>query len=155
MNSFISTIKPIISQHYQAVIKASDTACCVCKAPTTQAIITPMSWLHVSDPFVNVICRPACNKPECDTKIRQDVQIFMSQVGEMPTSAPPPAASSARSGSNNSSGISEIKPCRVCNKIENTFRCSRCRIAFYCGKEHQKADWPLHKVACKKSAGVA
>lgn len=45
----------------------------------------------------------------------------------------------------------EIKPCRVCKTVENTSRCGRCKIAFYCGTEHQKKDWPVHKAACKKA----
>ena len=28
-------------------------------------------------------------------------------------------------------------------------RCSACRQAFYCCREHQVADWPAHKAACK------
>lgn len=33
-------------------------------------------------------------------------------------------------------------------------RCSGCGIALYCGKEHQKEDWPRHKTPCtpQKSA---
>jgi hypothetical protein len=28
-------------------------------------------------------------------------------------------------------------------------RCSACRTVFYCCREHQVADWPAHKTACK------
>jgi len=48
--------------------------------------------------------------------------------------------------------VGEIMPCRVCKTIQNTFKCSRCRTAFYCGKEHQKLDWPLHKAGCRAIA---
>ncbi|CAH1796986.1 unnamed protein product [Owenia fusiformis] len=44
-----------------------------------------------------------------------------------------------------------------CNKlegeggIEKLLKCTRCRVAFYCGKECQKAHWKLHKKVCQKT----
>jgi hypothetical protein len=68
-------------------------------------------------------------------------------------SAAGPARSSAGGGgeaeASKDTKIGEIMPCRVCKKVGNTLRCSRCNTAFYCGREHQKMDWPLHKAACK------
>lgn len=43
----------------------------------------------------------------------------------------------------------ELMPCRICGTAEKAFKCSRCKVAFYCGPEHQKLDWPVHKKACK------
>jgi DNA topoisomerase IA len=28
-------------------------------------------------------------------------------------------------------------------------KCSACKAAVYCCREHQQADWPAHKAACK------
>ena len=44
----------------------------------------------------------------------------------------------------------EIKACRVCGKVEETKKCKNCGAIFYCGKEHQRKDWPNHKTGCKK-----
>jgi hypothetical protein len=33
--------------------------------------------------------------------------------------------------------------------------CGRCSSVAYCGREHQIADWPAHKAACKKAAAAA
>ncbi|KAE8743935.1 hypothetical protein FOCC_FOCC009398, partial [Frankliniella occidentalis] len=37
-------------------------------------------------------------------------------------------------------------PCVVCGQAGTA--CARCRVAFYCGKEHQKQHWKLHKPTC-------
>jgi hypothetical protein len=33
--------------------------------------------------------------------------------------------------------------------------CSACRTVVYCSKEHQTADWPCHKAACKAARKAA
>jgi len=38
--------------------------------------------------------------------------------------------------------------CVVCNKSEKLLRCSRCKVAFYCTKEHQRRDWKRHREFC-------
>lgn len=40
--------------------------------------------------------------------------------------------------------------CELCGKMENLLKCGRCRISFYCSKEHQKQDWKKHKLYCKE-----
>jgi hypothetical protein len=34
-------------------------------------------------------------------------------------------------------------------------RCGACRAVFYCCREHQVADWPAHKAACKEARKAA
>ncbi|KTF85246.1 hypothetical protein cypCar_00039087 [Cyprinus carpio] len=38
--------------------------------------------------------------------------------------------------------------CELCGKMENLLKCGRCRISFYCSKEHQKQHWKKHKLTC-------
>jgi hypothetical protein len=45
------------------------------------------------------------------------------------------------------------KLCNVCNNCgkllkDNPKKCAKCRRAFYCDKECQKADWNAHKKEC-------
>lgn len=37
--------------------------------------------------------------------------------------------------------------CRLC-KLEGSAKCSRCHMARYCSKEHQRLDWKCHKKVC-------
>ncbi|KAH8812755.1 hypothetical protein F5884DRAFT_786321 [Xylogone sp. PMI_703] len=39
--------------------------------------------------------------------------------------------------------------CPICDKKENLLRCQACRVVHYCGRDHQVADRPNHKRACK------
>lgn len=41
--------------------------------------------------------------------------------------------------------------CAICN-IPSTQQCSLCRGVAYCGREHQKDDWPNHKYTCPGNA---
>lgn len=40
--------------------------------------------------------------------------------------------------------------CEICGISNKLFRCSRCKLSFYCSQEHQKLDWKRHKAECKK-----
>jgi hypothetical protein len=49
-------------------------------------------------------------------------------------------------GSEESSCI--VHTCKVCGKAGHL--CKGCSVVAYCSKEHQRTDWPRHKVECKK-----
>eukprot|EP00562_Extubocellulus_spinifer_P001666 CAMPEP_0178487940 /NCGR_PEP_ID=MMETSP0696-20121128/9589_1 /TAXON_ID=265572 /ORGANISM="Extubocellulus spinifer, Strain CCMP396" /LENGTH=553 /DNA_ID=CAMNT_0020115665 /DNA_START=54 /DNA_END=1715 /DNA_ORIENTATION=- len=59
-----------------------------------------------------------------------------------------------------SSAIADVPKCSLCSKKEGgregitLFRCSRCKLVFYCCKEHQERDWPNHRRSCKKQASA-
>ena len=40
--------------------------------------------------------------------------------------------------------------CKTKMEAKSLQKCSRCRVARYCGKECQVADWPQHKAHCKE-----
>ncbi|KAI0700534.1 hypothetical protein C8T65DRAFT_657629 [Cerioporus squamosus] len=53
-----------------------------------------------------------------------------------------------------------LRTCSHCNKDEppaagrpSFYRCGRCLDPFYCGKECQRAAWPVHKLTCRMSEG--
>lgn len=39
--------------------------------------------------------------------------------------------------------------CEWCGKSDGLLRCSKCRSAYYCSKEHQCQDWQKHKRLCR------
>jgi hypothetical protein len=48
--------------------------------------------------------------------------------------------------------IEDHRVCLVCNKTKNEhgrlLTCSKCKVANYCSREHQKKDWKSHKQWC-------
>ncbi|XP_060532208.1 prolyl hydroxylase EGLN3 [Cylas formicarius] len=44
--------------------------------------------------------------------------------------------------------------CNFCKSCENLSRCARCKVTFYCSKEHQKKDWKKHKHTCREIVGL-
>lgn len=42
------------------------------------------------------------------------------------------------------------RPCSLgrCMVTDAAFKCSKCKVARYCSKEHQGLDWSRHKVEC-------
>jgi hypothetical protein len=49
--------------------------------------------------------------------------------------------------------VSNVVKCgyKGCFEMKNLKVCTRCRNQWYCGQEHQKADWKSHKQVCKLS----
>ncbi|KAI7805415.1 egl nine homolog 1 isoform X1 [Triplophysa rosa] len=45
----------------------------------------------------------------------------------------------------------ERQYCELCGKMENLLICGRCKISFYCSKEHQTQHWKEHKRTCTQA----
>lgn len=41
-----------------------------------------------------------------------------------------------------------MERCIICNE-KAPFKCTACKLVNYCGAEHQKKDWPNHKIKCR------
>jgi len=79
---------------------------------------------------VNILVTPVCESGgRCEMQARTEIQKLMEDVG--------------------TGDQGELLACKVCGKVEGAQRCSRCRAVSYCGKGCQKADWKVHKPACR------
>lgn len=47
------------------------------------------------------------------------------------------------------------RACSVCAEPDARYRCSACRVVYYCSAECQKYAWSGHKAACKRSVANA
>ncbi|KAH3756283.1 FK506-binding protein [Pelomyxa schiedti] len=48
-----------------------------------------------------------------------------------------------------------MNQCAVCDKTTGLLNCSACHGIAYCGKEHQRAHWAVHKPTCQLLAAAA
>lgn len=51
--------------------------------------------------------------------------------------------------------VGECHHCRKKGPARQFKRCSKCKSAFYCGRECQVAAWPAHKARCRQTMGKA
>ena len=89
---------------------------------------------------VRVILIPLCCQKECVLRAKQTMDTLLedaAQACDMPQFKPSRAH----------------VVCDNCGQQEETAgsfqKCSRCKVAFYCGRSCQVADWPAHKRACR------
>lgn len=145
IKNFLAAIRPIMLEHEAAYQVASNPKCQSCGSPTVKVLQTPMSWLHIVDePFINVLVNPVYDKSECEMRTRQQIQDIIADV-TAEVQGEEELAGRLRN-------TVEILPCKVCGETEKTKRCARCKVVAYCGKEHQKADWKVHKRVCASLA---
>jgi hypothetical protein len=143
-NLFVNTLQLIIKEHEAVYLANSNAFCENCGSPRVTVLQTPMSWLHiVEDLFVGIWVNPVCGKDECEILMRQQVQEIMAEVV---------AESQGRRVSGPSTSV-KIMACRICGKTEGAMRCGRCKVAACCGREHQRADWKMHKASCVPKDG--
>lgn len=139
---FARTIQPLVQQHEAACRAASSPQCENCERATVKTLMTPMSWLHdILDPFVNVWVTAVCESAVCEGELREAMRNTMEMIRRDALVA------------NGGPGAAEVvemdmDQCVVCERTGGTKRCSRCNTVAYCGTEHQRMDWPLHKWAC-------
>jgi len=133
---FVAAVLPFMKEHEAACRAASNLFCENCGLFTMNILQSPMSWLHMAeDPFVGIWVSSVCGKGECETRIRQEIQDTMCEIAQEGPHRRPRTCM-------------EILPCKVCGKTEGIKRCGRCKVVGYCGKEHQKVDWKVHKKIC-------
>jgi hypothetical protein len=144
VQAFVTALQPIMQEHEAACRAASSPKCQNCGSPTFKNLQTPMSMLQVvEDPFINVWVNSVCNKPMCEFKVRQDIQDTMALIDSDPQAA---ARSASIEGA--ADHLREVVSCNICGKSDKTLKCGQCKVVAYCGKEHQKADWKVHKRIC-------
>ncbi len=143
MQAFVTAIEPIINEHERVCFNASADQCGICGEPKAKALMTPMSWLHViEEPFINVWVNPICGKAKCELEERKRIQEMMKLLNEES------GRERIAAGKDAGPGIMKVLACKVCGKVEGAKHCSRCKVVAYCGTEHQKEDWKVHKRLC-------
>jgi len=131
---FRRTMHQLMPQ-YQAECDAKAGRTCInCRGRTGTAVLTPISYLHLDPPLIQVLVSPICGLPMCRKAAEVMVQDIMEEMNELDMNR-------------------EIK-CEAegCGNIENIKRCGKCKVIGYCGTACQKKDWKEHKKICAQLA---
>ncbi|EFQ85513.1 hypothetical protein CFE70_007784 [Pyrenophora teres f. teres 0-1] len=118
-------------------ITASSSTCVSCDVKAATAFLRPLSFLHLTTtedgedgPLVRIYVIPLCKKPDClrmATFINEDIM--------------------DRTLEEQKAQVAPGKQC-PCGISVGTMACAKCRVASYCGREHQKRDYKDHKKIC-------
>ncbi len=136
-DQIVATVAPIVKARAQACRDASGAWCESCGSRATDVLQHTMSWLHrVSDPAIGVYVCAVCEQGACEMAIRQELGDIMGEI---------------RRDANNGAGLCrEGLFCKVCGKATGVKKCGGCLTVGYCNREHQRADWKIHKTVCKR-----
>ena len=121
-----------------------------CHSLATGTVLTPMSYLHLNPPFI-LECLPIlrCADPLCEIAAKKDTKRFMKDASKAMECRP------GASGNERTLYAGKLRVCDKCGAIDapgkTLLKCTRCGVAYYCGKDCQRSDWKAHKPRCAPS----
>lgn len=136
---FVQAMIPLMREHAPACRMAAGPSCECSGRVSTDVLQSPMSMLHGAPPRVVVWVTALCGGEQCETEAMQETQLLMQEMRQ---------DKDIGYGTTGSSVCVEVKICKVCGTTVGVKRCNGCHAVAYCGKEHQKEDWKVHKRAC-------
>ena len=135
--SWYTAIQGIMDEHEADCLRHSSPVC-ACGLPAITTSQMPMSFLEEASPRMVVIVEQLCGQEKCRTQARQETVRMMAG----------PRGPDGSPQYTDPLVVETVMSCKVCAKAEGVRKCGRCRAVAYCGREHQKQDWPIHKAGC-------
>jgi hypothetical protein len=130
----MNTLIPQYQTDCDSKIHQNNLTCMTCGERATASAPMPMSQLSAPEPYIVVNVLPTCSQKQCKKealKMMADIiQEDMSPENLQKTA------------------------CQVCGVLADNMACGRCKSVLYCGKDHQKQDWKVHKKVCAQMAQI-
>ena len=139
-SALVDFMTQAVKIHHHTLVQAYPWRCVECGLPATSLIHQPHSWIHhEEDPFIYDQVTPICvDMSPCAKKVHKEEHQRSQDVYDTIDKYLPNY---------------KVNTCRHCEKVDKELkRCGKCKMAKYCSNECQLADWPTHKLVCKKIA---
>ncbi|GJE87541.1 zinc finger MYND domain-containing protein [Phanerochaete sordida] len=126
--------------------------CEFCNKLARESHMNFLSWMHLTPPKVVIYVHLLCDTrgSVCFRRVRENEREMAALTGQPPENMPAPHVPGVV--------YPAAAACTKCERdstIDKTMsRCGRCKLARYCSKECQTADWPRHKTNCKVTREV-
>ena len=130
-------------------------------SPATEMIQMPFSCFNDDPPRIHdMSVRPVCDNVDCSRKAKALTASFAESIGKVlsqhkteTAAAPPNEKLMVEDLGHFVKEAKEERVCLNCGKTDaKALRCSRCKSAYFCNQQCQKACWPKHKKECKLTA---
>ena len=139
-----SVLPGLLEQHKDDILASlSSSHCDYCEGDFNDfcgSISGPTSEENDKIP-VRAILIPVCHQKECELRAKQTMVALLE------------SGAAGDSGQRQFIMSRAHVVCDNCHQQEETAgsfqKCSRCQVAYYCGRSCQVADWPAHKKACR------
>jgi hypothetical protein len=128
----MNTLIPQYQTDCDSKIRQIDLACMTCGAHATSSAPMPMSQLSAPEPYIVVNVLPTCERKQCK---KEALKMMAAIIQE-----------------DMSPEYFQKTACQVCGVLANNMACARCKSVVYCGKDHQRQHWKVHKKNCNQLA---
>jgi MYND finger len=135
---YSETIRRIMEESEAECLAHSDRTC-ACGLPAVTTSQYPLLLLHQPEHRVVILVDPLCGREKCRTRARQETDEVISGFRW---------SNGRQLLDTNPEAFTTILCCKVCARVQGVKRCGRCHAVGYCGKDHQRQDWKIHKAGC-------
>ena len=168
--SFIRTVMAVNKDTHQACMQKVTSPCVECGRPATDALKSPMSYLHLEQPMIITIVTQVCASKVCEKGAQRGMEGLQEKVmgysttvsarGGRPARESVPAAEDVPAEDNvpaesnvpaEDGAPTEVKdPCATCGKGSASRQCARCGKVVYCNRACLRKDMKSHEANCSR-----
>ena len=133
--AYLDVISVVTAQHHDECMGKITSACAGCGGPATDALKSPINFLHLVEPTMIIQIMSVCGSQACEAKVRKQT-IEKQNTG----------AATVKEAEKD---VFIKMRCAICNTPDSK-RCAGCGQVAYCGTDCQKEAWKTHKPNCKR-----
>lgn len=172
--TFVKTVVAVNKETHQACMQKITSPCVQCQRPATDALKSPMSYLHLAQPMIITIVTQVCGSKVCERGAQQGMAGLQEKVmgysttvsarggrpaaESVPAAESPPAEDTVPAGNSVPAEDSvpaevgapseEKDACATCGKGSASRQRARCGKVVYCNRACLRKDMKNHEASC-------